>query len=70
MSGGFEDVVTFDVISLNAEPITLYTVVGHTVVGERDLVRIEQTAGPEGGKDVILLDRSDFENIHKIMKGH
>ena len=70
MSGGFEDVVTFDVISLNSEPIALHTVVGHAVVGERDLVRIVQTAGPEGGEDVILLDRADFENIYKIMRGH
>lgn len=70
MSGGFEDVVTFDVISLNSEPIALHTTVGHAVVGERDLVRIVQTAGPEGGEDVILLDRADFENITKIMKGH
>lgn len=70
MSGGFSDVVSFDVISLNGEPIALHTVVGHTVFRERDLVRIEQTAGPEGGKDVILLDRSDFESICNILKGH
>lgn len=70
MSTIFEDVVTFDVISLNSEPIALHTTVGHTVFGERDLVRIEQTSGPDGGTDVILLDRADFENIHKIMKGH
>lgn len=70
MSGGFEDVVTFDVVSLNAEPIALHTFVEHAVVGNRDLIRIVQTAGPEGGEDVILLDRTDFENITKILKGH
>ena len=70
MSGGFEDVVTFDVLSLNSDPIALHTAIEHAVVGGRDLVRIVQTAGPEGGEDVILLDRADFENITKIMKGH
>jgi hypothetical protein len=65
----FEIVESFTVLALNDVPMK--TSVEHSLHGDRDVVRIEQAPCQDGdAPDVVLLNRSDFERISAIMKGH
>lgn len=68
----FDTLLKFNVISLNeGGAVPLETMVGHALHQGRDLVRIEQAAGPTGGEpDVVLLERSEFDRIYNALKGH
>lgn len=71
-----DEIISFYVASLHVDGASLNTTVEHRAGAMadgtfRDAVRITQhnPARPDE-PDVVLLDRADFENISKILKGH
>ena len=71
-----DEIISFYVAALHVDEASLNTTVEHRACAMddgtcRDVVRITQHNPDRPDEpDVVLLDRADFENISKILKGH
>lgn len=64
------NIAEFCVGSLDSSGLVFNTVVDHCALGEREVIRIEQSGVTDGESDVVILDKADFMSLYNQLKGH